>query len=242
MERVVPTRKLDPPSEVIKINVDTAIRVVLDSFRSLYFDPYERELMAELDENLLLPLELLPEGYRVVISMVADIALRATILNPHLGSNANSTVEGMVLIDELDLHLHPKFQRRLIEDLRAVFPRVQFIATTHSPFIVQSLWPGELVNLDPRAKPAPYKNRSLEDITEDVMGIPFPQRSERYEAMIRAATEYYETLERLPEAMPEEIAPLKRKLDELSEPFSDDPAFTAFLAYQRRRTVIAEER
>ncbi|MEN8215992.1 MAG: AAA family ATPase [Pseudomonadota bacterium] len=52
----------------------------------------------------------------------------------------------VVLIDEIDLHLH--WQRQIIKSLRTTFPLIQFIATTHSPSIVQSLQPGELINLN----------------------------------------------------------------------------------------------
>ncbi|GEM_PF-3154147 len=57
--------------------------------------------------------------------------------------------EGVVLIDELDLHLHPKWQRHVIEDLRTTFPKIQFIFTSHSPFLIQSLRSSEeLIMLD----------------------------------------------------------------------------------------------
>jgi predicted ATP-binding protein involved in virulence len=81
--------------------------------------------------------------------LFCDIARRAAILNPHLGGDASSKTKGVILIDELDLHLHPKWQRRIIEDLRRVFPNVQFICTTHSPFLIQSLRSSEeLIMLD----------------------------------------------------------------------------------------------
>ena len=69
----------------------------------------------------------------------------------------------MVLIDELDLHLHPRWQRRVVDDLRETFPKVQFITTTHSPFIVQALKAGELLNLDGRPE---LPGASVEDIAK----------------------------------------------------------------------------
>ena len=52
------------------------------------------------------------------------------------------------MIDEIDLHLHPKWQRHVVGDLQKAFPNIQFIGTTHSPFIVQSMNPGEVIDLN----------------------------------------------------------------------------------------------
>lgn len=54
---------------------------------------------------------------------------------------------GVVLIDELDVHLHPKWQRRVVAMLQQVFPRIQFICTTHSPQIIGGVRPGEIIRL-----------------------------------------------------------------------------------------------
>ena len=80
--------------------------------------------------------------------MVADIARRACLLNPHLGGAVLEETPGIVLIDELDLHLHPKWQRRIIGDLRRTFPKIQFIATTHSPQLIGQVKPDEILLLD----------------------------------------------------------------------------------------------
>ena len=56
---------------------------------------------------------------------------------------------GIVLIDEVDLSLHPTWQKRIMGILKEQFPRIQFICATHSPFIIQSLEEGELLTLDP---------------------------------------------------------------------------------------------
>ncbi len=146
-----------------------------------------------------MPFNYLSDGFRSMVAMAADIAYRASLLNPHLGEDAAKETSGIVLIDEIDLHLHPKWQRRIVRELQSAFPDLQFIATTHSPFILQSLDPGEVVDLNSTtdmrdveswregiAAPGPgnpFSNRSLEDIVEEVMGIPVPQRSYRYQQM-----------------------------------------------------------
>jgi predicted ATP-binding protein involved in virulence len=171
-----------------------------------------------------------------MLGIVADIAYRAALLNPHFAEKAGQLTPGIVLIDEIDLHLHPKWQRRVVDDLRRTFPRVQFIATTHSPFIIQSLRAGELIDLEKKPS-GEYVNRSIEDITEEVMGVPIPQRSYRYQQMYEAALEYYRMLQHVQTASPVEREKLKRRLDALVAPFSDNVAYHAFLEMQR---IVAE--
>lgn len=81
-----------------------------------------------------LRIEQLSEGYKIVIAMVADLAARMTEANPDMENPLNTS--GIVLIDEVDLHLHPRWQREILIQLTEVFPNLQFIVSTHSPIIV----------------------------------------------------------------------------------------------------------
>jgi predicted ATP-binding protein involved in virulence len=81
---------------------------------------------------------LLSDGVKGMLSMTADIAYRCIQLNPHLSSPSEET-EGIVLIDEIDLHLHPKWQQTVLSDLCKTFPKIQFIVTTHSPQVLSSI-------------------------------------------------------------------------------------------------------
>jgi predicted ATP-binding protein involved in virulence len=81
----------------------------------------------------------LSDGYRAVIALVADLAWRCGLLNAHHGANAPSESEGVVLVDELDMHLHPEWQARVLSDLRRTFPKLQFVVSTHSPFLAGSV-------------------------------------------------------------------------------------------------------
>lgn len=83
----------------------------------------------------------------------------------------------------------------------------------------------ELINLDDRARET-LPSRSIEDIAEEVMGVEVPQRSHRHQEMMAAARAYYEALEEATGANSERLEELKRRLDELSAPFSDDVAYT----------------
>ncbi|MCA2873763.1 MAG: AAA family ATPase, partial [Microcystis sp. M055S1] len=101
--------------------------------------------------------------------------------------------------------------------------------------IIQSLHNGKLINLN-SSPPSEYEGRSIEDIIEDIMGIELPQYSRRKLAMLNAAEEYYRVLqeaESLGQDKQEELDVLKQRLDELSMPFSDNPAYHAFLKMER---------
>jgi predicted ATP-binding protein involved in virulence len=84
-------------------------------------------------------LDELSDGYRAVIALVADLAWRCGLLNAHHGASAPSESEGVVLVDELDMHLHPEWQARVLSDLRRTFPKLQFVVSTHSPFLAGSV-------------------------------------------------------------------------------------------------------
>lgn len=85
------------------------------------------------------PFNNLSEGYRNMVAMVGDIAHKAVTLNPHLGASAPFKTPGIVLIDEIDLHLHPTWQRTVIGSLQKNFPAIQFVCTTHSPQIISEV-------------------------------------------------------------------------------------------------------
>lgn len=172
--------------------------------------------------------------------MVVDIARHLALANP-ASSDPLTEGKGVVLIDELELHLHPEWQRSVVEQLQKTFPELQFITTTHSPFVVQSLQPGQLINLDPESYTEEYVGKSIEDITEAVMGVEMPQKSKRYLNMMSVADQYYRTLAQAKVAEGDELEALKQELDKLSIPYSDDPAFTAFLKFQRESALHEHE-
>lgn len=214
--------------------IENAVLNCLDNARCFFYDLAHEELRLELLDGSIFSFDMLSDGVRNMLAMVADIAWRATVLNPFWGEHAAENAEGIVLIDEIDLHLHPKWQRRVVNDLRRTFPKIQFVATSHSPFVIQSLKPGQLRNLDPESDGSvPYADQSPEDISEGIQGVELPQRSLRFRKMMAAAEEYYQVLEQFPQASEEELDVLKKKLDVLEEPYADNPAYTAFLRMER---------
>ena len=90
----------------------------------------------------------LSDGYKSTISLVADIAYRMAVLNPQLLGNVCEETDGIILIDEIDLHLHPTWQQRILQDLRYIFPKVQFIVSTHAPAVVSTAKSENVIILD----------------------------------------------------------------------------------------------
>lgn len=154
-----------------------------------------------------LPVAQLSDGIRNMIGLVGDLSHRVTRLNPHLGASAARRTPGVVLIDEVDMHLHPSWQQVVIEALRQAFPAVQFIVTTHSPQVLSTV-PRECIRIiqfdgaDARVRTPAFQTRGVEsaDVLAEIMGVdPIPHVAEAqwlsdYRALIQqgegaAATE-----------------------------------------------------
>ncbi|MEA5553138.1 AAA family ATPase [Anabaena cylindrica UHCC 0172] len=207
----------------------------IDNWIEMNYDSNEDTLVVKSRSGNSQHFTKLSDGVKNMLGMVADITYRAAKLNPHLGADVSKQTPGIVLIDEIDLHLHPKWQRRVVEDLKRTFPKIQFFATTHSPFIIQSLRDGELIDLNNSdlIPAAEYENKYTEYIMENVMHVPNTNRNERHQQMMNVAERYYQILENANNTSPEELEKLKTKLDELIEPYSDDVAYYAFLKMKR---------
>ncbi|MBR2086714.1 MAG: AAA family ATPase, partial [Oscillospiraceae bacterium] len=84
-----------------------------------------------------LTVDYLSDGEKCTLALFGDLARRLAIANPHLVNPLEG--EGIVLIDEIELHMHPTWQRKVLAVLKRVFPHVQFIVTTHSPQVLGEL-------------------------------------------------------------------------------------------------------
>lgn len=185
---------------------------------------------------------LMSDGYKNIIGIVSDIAYRMAILNPSLGKEITNKTTGIILIDEIDLHLHPKWQKEIINILITLFPRVQFIASSHSPFIIQSLSKGSLIKLDDstQARKEDPTKMSIEDISEFIQEIEMPQLSSKKIEMLEAANEYFLILTQFKEKKidKKEVQKMKDKLDSISKRYDDNMAYVAFLESKRRLTQL----
>ena len=174
------------------------------------------------------------DGLQSMINIVSEIAHRCIELNGCLGHNAVKMTPGVVMIDEIDLYLHPHWQKHVLQDLTKAFPMIQFIVSTHSPFIVQSLQEGQLVSFDDNVLTSgePFRE-GLEDITSERMGLQQDIRSKRFNEMVDVATRLFEAADNGSANKDE----LKAKLDEIEAEFSDDPAYLALIRTELKAKV-----
>jgi predicted ATP-binding protein involved in virulence len=215
--------------------IKSAVSNCLEGWETIFFGIEEDQLMALKHSNKkeILPFSYLSDGQRNIVGIVADIAYRCVLLNPYLELNATKESSGIVLIDELDLHLHPKWQRTIVNKLKETFPNLQFITTTHSPFIVQSLKKEELIPLEENLiiDTDPFR-KSIEEGAADYMLVDDVERSFLFKEMEKTAAEYYDLIET--QGDQNQISKLESRLNELEERFGDDPAFVALLKAERK--------
>lgn len=131
----------------VSLFMDTLMEKTTNS--TIFYDKRTEELVYQ-DEFEMTPLRLMSTGYRSLVGMVADLAYRMAVLNPQLLGEVVDRTPGIVLIDELDLHLHPHWQWKVIKALQITFPKIQFIATTHSPILMASMEKKQIITLKER--------------------------------------------------------------------------------------------
>lgn len=228
---------------ILKFNKDRAlydaftgaITSMVKDWNEIHFHWGLDDLLGKNEEGKWVQLRNLSDGYKGIISLTADIAYRAIKLNPHLGERAVLDTEGIVLIDELDMHLHPKWQRHIVEDLKRTFPRIQFIVTTHSPFIVQSLKKEEVISLDVEVINEDPFTKSIEEIAEQDMDVVDVKRSQKFLHFQQVAALYFNLIEEGKNSENDNnTRQLKEKLDSLELEFNDDPVYVALMQAERK--------
>jgi predicted ATP-binding protein involved in virulence len=229
-----------------------AVRAVVDAilkeqtgWHSLEYRASERALVLSHPVQGLIPVSRLSDGIRGVVALVADIAARCVQLNPAFGAEAPQKTGGVVLIDEIDLHLHPRWQQVILPLLRSAFPKLQFVVTTHSPQVLSSVHASEIRVLSQGASvprgggPAAWTalppgdesyGQSNQDVLERVMGT-----------HSRPPVEGAADLARLTELVDQgagEKDEAKRLFETLQTDFSDD--LRALRRTLERRRLLAE--
>jgi hypothetical protein len=155
------------------VDVEVRFNVEKDDIEAIYRDLRGERQIALLRE--------FSGGYKNVMFMIAEIACRMAILNPKFGEEAIKKTPGVILIDEVDLRLHPAWQHRILKDLQEIFPMVQFIVTTHAPAVIGSVVSGKIRVLDDHIA---YKlgesdktyGRDVNSILRDIMGAETRQK------------------------------------------------------------------
>jgi hypothetical protein len=200
----------------------------------LRYLPRFDDVMVKWGSGDLDPLWRLSDGYRTMVAMVGEMAWRAAILNPSARFEPNQA-PGIVLIDEIDLHLHPKWQHRVVSDLRDAFPAVQFFMTTHSPFVLQGMRREEVISLSPGER-RDYFVEGIEDLSVEVMGAFSPSevvpRSRIYREYERISRRYLELAQRETD-QGTATAEMEAEFANIQEHLVSNPGLAAFLRMQR---------
>lgn len=213
-----------------------AIKKAIPAIRQIDIDTKNNEFTAQIkmskdNEPYWLTYDMMSAGFKAMINITAEIAHRCIELNGFLGLEAVKKTPGIVMIDEVDLYLHPYWQQHILSDLQTAFPEMQFIVTTHSPFIVQSVKSQNVITLDGVKGDSNPDMRSIEDIAVTEMNMD-TARFPRYQQMVEQAEKYYQ-LVKLGKDKTLEARNVKKELDDIEALFSDDPAYVALLRAER---------
>lgn len=156
---------------------DKELMAVRNSTKALLPDFSEmtvnrKELTVSINKNdMVLNFSTLSDGEKGIITLFADIARRLAIANENLDNPLEG--DGIILIDEIEMHLHPSWQRKVCRALKETFPNCQFIITTHSPQVLGELQPNEIRILDNFNvyKPDSSFGLTSNDILDEVMDV-----------------------------------------------------------------------
>ncbi len=165
-----------------------ALSDAIPALKVIEIDRKNNEFTAEIQmakdpQPYWLTYDMMSDGFKSMINIVAEIAYRCIELNGFLGVDAVKKTPGIVMIDEVDLYLHPHWQKHILLDLQTAFPMMQFIVTTHSPFIVQSVKSQNVITLDGVKGIDDPNKRSIEEIVINEMNMD-TVRSAKYNEMV----------------------------------------------------------
>lgn len=232
---------IDPRLECVRRAV-TAMMPQIDNLRMVGLPP---RLMVDFKQpsgaKEPLALDQLSGGYRAMLALVIDLARRMADLNTHLADPLTSP--GVVLIDEIDLHLHPRWQQLVVKRLKDVFPRIQFILTTHSPQVLTTLaaeqiirlrWSGSQLLFE---KPSSTLGAESGRILSEVMGVGERPPAETSE-FVQLLDEYRDLVvhDRWDTDLAREI------LEQMNRLSPDDPVLGAIDLERRRLTALRNRR
>jgi predicted ATP-binding protein involved in virulence len=185
-----------------------------------------------------LALDQLSGGYGVMLALIVDLARRMAQADPHLGVDAIDA-SGVVLIDEVDLHLHPRWQQRVLPDLLSAFPNIQFVVSTHSPQVLTTVQPNQIAPLERQAAKitaeAVTSSYGAESgrLLQEILGVDQRPPEDRNE--FTATLNRYSELVSADRGEEDEALELRRRLDEIS---SQDPGLIRLDLEIRRRRVL----
>lgn len=176
----------------------------------------------------------LSDGEKCLMAMVGDLARRMAIANPTRKNPLDGS--GIVMIDEIDLHLHPKWQRMMIPNLMEVFPSCQFLISTHSPHVITHVHPSSLFMLRATAegievdRPNESYGKSVERILEDLMGLE-TTRPRNIASNLRKLFQLIET---------NKLGRAKELISQIKDEIGQDPELVRASVLIRRKELIGK--
>ena len=177
----------------------------------------------------------LSDGEKCLIAMIGDLARRLAIANPLLENPLDGT--GVVLIDEIDLHLHPKWQRIVVPGLIRVFPNCQFILSTHSPHVITHVHPNHLFLLKQgeevgitAERPIESYGKTVDRVLEDLMGLETTRPATVFEGL----NSLYVEINR------GNLSGARQRVAELRAEVGDDPELVKAEILIKRKEIIGK--
>lgn len=157
-------------------------------------------------------LEELSGGYKSILALAMDIMYHLSLSSPDM-----DTAQGLILLDELELHLHPRWKIRVVEQLRNLFPNARFIVTTHDPLCVQGLRKGELTVLAKHPSDASFVHEQIDvplgTRADEVLTGPWFGMTSTLDAQTMSLTSEHSALLQRPDRTAEQ----NRRLEELAK-------------------------
>jgi len=176
----------------------------------------------------------LSDGEKCLMAMVGDLARRFAIANPLRDNPLEG--QGIVLIDEIDLHLHPKWQRMVVPKLLEVFPNCQFLISTHSPHVITHVQPENLFLLQLRdgqlfcSRPAESYGKTVERVLEDLMGI----ETTRPDEVKRSLRHIFDLIDQ------SDFEGARKSIEQLEDEIGEDPELTKAGVLIKRKELIGK--
>jgi predicted ATP-binding protein involved in virulence len=176
----------------------------------------------------------LSDGEKCLMAMVGDLARRLAIANPTRSNPLEG--DGVILIDEIDLHLHPRWQRRIIPKLLEVFPGCQFLVSTHSPHVITHVQPENLFLLSQDENgihaehPTESYGKNVTRVLEDLMGL----ETTRPDVVDQELGLIFEQIEQ------GELEAARQGIDKLRKEIGEDPDLIKASVLIRRKELIGK--
>ena len=212
----------------------TAVRQAIESFTGfsnmrVKRNPLRMEL---IKAGKTYDIRQLSDGEKCLLALIGDLARRLAIANPHMDNALHG--EGVVLIDEIDMHLHPLWQRGIISKLGDVFPNCQFIISTHSPHILNHVQPEHIFLLTDTpqgiscAQPSESYGKNVDRLLEDLMGL----EQTRPTAVAHSLHHLFKTIQQ------GNIKEAQHLITNLTDEIGDDPELVKAEVLMKRMELI----